>query len=80
MPDVTARILVITDRADPTPALLDAVEQRAAKGAAQFRVVVLNPALRSCTCSTRSGTTSPAPRRRPCTAPRPSWRRPPAAT
>lgn len=44
MPDVTARILVVTDRADPTPALLDAVEQRAAKGAAQFRVVVLNPA------------------------------------
>jgi hypothetical protein len=44
MSDVTARILVVTDRADPTTALLDAVERRAVEGAAQFRVVVLNPA------------------------------------
>jgi hypothetical protein len=44
MSDVTARILVVTDRADPTPALLDAVERRAVEGDAQFRVVVLNPA------------------------------------
>jgi hypothetical protein len=42
--DVIARVLVVTDRADPTTALLDAVEHRALLGAAQFRVVVLNPA------------------------------------
>ncbi len=44
MSDVIARILVVTDRADPTTALLDAVERRAFEGPAQFRVVVLNPA------------------------------------
>lgn len=42
--DVIARILVVTDQADPPTALLDAVEHRALIGAAQFRVVVLNPA------------------------------------
>jgi hypothetical protein len=42
--DVIARILVVTDHADPTPALLQAVEQRALAGPAQFRLVVLNPA------------------------------------
>ncbi len=42
--DTVTRILVVTDQADPTPALLEAVERRALLGAAQFRVVVLNPA------------------------------------
>jgi hypothetical protein len=42
--DVIARILVVTDHADPTPALLQAVERRALAGPAQFRLVVLNPA------------------------------------
>lgn len=42
--DSMARILVVTDQADPTPALLRAVADRALQGTAQFRVVVLNPA------------------------------------
>lgn len=42
--DDIARVLVVTDQADPTAALLDAVRRRALAGATQFRVVVLNPA------------------------------------
>ena len=42
--DAITRILVVTDQAAPTPALRDAVERRALAGAAQFRLVVLNPA------------------------------------
>jgi hypothetical protein len=38
------RVLVVTDRAQPSPALLAAVRHRAEQGLAQFRVVVVNPA------------------------------------
>ncbi|CAI9410207.1 hypothetical protein [Nocardioides sp. T2.26MG-1] len=45
MPETrTHRILVLTDRADPTPALLSAIRRRAETGDVQFRLVVLNPA------------------------------------
>ena len=40
----TLRILVVTDHADATPALLDAIRHRAETGDVQFRVIVLNPA------------------------------------
>jgi hypothetical protein len=40
----SVRILVLTDRAEPTPALLEAIARRAMTDAVQFRVVVLNPA------------------------------------
>ena len=40
----TLRILVVTDHADATPALLDAIRHRAENGDVQFRVIVLNPA------------------------------------
>ncbi|TPG18163.1 hypothetical protein [Pedococcus bigeumensis] len=39
-----ARVLVVTDRANPSPALLRAIASRAATGDVQFRLVVLNPA------------------------------------
>jgi hypothetical protein len=42
-PRVT-RILIVTDVAEPSPALLDAVRHRHERGPAQFRVVVPNPA------------------------------------
>ena len=42
--DRSTRVLVLTDQADPTAALLEAVERRAQSGDVQFRVVVLNPA------------------------------------
>jgi hypothetical protein len=38
------RVLVVTDRAHPSPTLLKAISERAGLGAAQFRVVVVNPA------------------------------------
>lgn len=38
------RILVVTDHAEPSPALLDAMHWRAAVERVQFRVVVPNPA------------------------------------
>jgi hypothetical protein len=38
------RILVVTDKADPTPGLVAAMRQRAESGKVQFRVTVLNPA------------------------------------
>ncbi len=38
------RILVVTDHADPSGALLDAITHRAATGDVQFRIVVPNPA------------------------------------
>ena len=38
------RILVVTDKADPTPGLVAAMRERAAGGGVQFRLVVLNPA------------------------------------
>lgn len=40
----TLRILVVTDHAEATPALLDAIRKRAESGDVQFRVIVLNPA------------------------------------
>lgn len=38
------RILIVTDAADPTPELLEAIRRRTAQSPAQFRVVVPNPA------------------------------------
>jgi len=38
-----ARVLVVTDRAHATPALLDAVRDRARRGSVEFRVLVPNP-------------------------------------
>jgi len=38
------RILVVTDRAEPTRSLIDAITRRADSGGVQFRVVVPNPA------------------------------------
>jgi hypothetical protein len=38
-----ARIPVVTDRAHATPALLDAVRDRARRGSVEFRVLVPNP-------------------------------------
>ena len=43
-PQRTTRILVVTDHADPSDALLDAITHRAENGDSQFRVVVPNPA------------------------------------
>ena len=40
----TLRILVVTDHADATPSLIDAIRHRAETGDVQFRVIVLNPA------------------------------------
>ena len=39
-----ARILVVTDHVEPTPALLAAIRRRAETGGVQLRLVVLNPA------------------------------------
>jgi len=38
------RVLVVTDAAEPTPSLTDAIRHRAETHDAQFRLVVLNPA------------------------------------
>ena len=38
------RILVVADRTDPTPALMDALCRRAEEGGVQFRLIILNPA------------------------------------
>ena len=42
--DRTQRILLVTDRAEPTPGLLAAIRHRANTGDVQFRLIVLNPA------------------------------------
>lgn len=42
--DRRRRILVVTDRAEPTPDLLTAIRRYAEPGDVQFRVIVLNPA------------------------------------
>jgi hypothetical protein len=42
-PDST-RVLVVTDRIAATPALLDTIRGRSARGPAEFRVLVPNPA------------------------------------
>jgi hypothetical protein len=39
-----ARVMIVTDRATAEPGLLDALRARARRGAAQFRVLVPNPA------------------------------------
>jgi hypothetical protein len=39
-----ARVLVVTDRAAASPALLDSIRGRAARGSTSFRVLVPNPA------------------------------------
>lgn len=39
-----ARVLVVTDKADPNPTLVSAISDRAAAGDVRFRLVVLNPA------------------------------------
>jgi hypothetical protein len=43
-PAKPARVLVVSDRTAATPALLQAVRERAARGPAEFRVLVPNPA------------------------------------
>ena len=43
-PSRPSRVLVVTDKADPTPTLTTAISDRAAVGDVRFRVVVLNPA------------------------------------
>lgn len=43
-PGRPARVLVVSDRTAVTPALLAAIRDRAARGPAQFRLVVTNPA------------------------------------
>jgi hypothetical protein len=43
-PGKPARVLVVSDRTAATPALLRAVRERAARGPAEFRVLVPNPA------------------------------------
>ena len=40
----TQRVLVVTDTAEPSKSLRDAIRQRAESGDAQFRLIVLNPA------------------------------------
>jgi hypothetical protein len=40
----TQRVLVVTDTAEPTPSLRDAIRDRAERGDVQFRLIVLNPA------------------------------------
>ena len=45
MPEHRAqRVLVVTDHAEPTPILLEALRLRGEQGEVQFRLVVLNPA------------------------------------
>ena len=39
-----ARILVVTEQVDATPALLDGIRGRAARGPCEFHVLVPNPA------------------------------------
>jgi hypothetical protein len=43
-PDHPSRVLVVSDRTAATPALLDAVRERAQQGPAQFLLLVPNPA------------------------------------
>jgi len=43
-PQDRTRVLIVTDRTAATPALLDTVRGRAARGPAEFRVLVPNPA------------------------------------
>jgi hypothetical protein len=43
-PTRTRRVLVVTDAAEPTKSLRDAIRHRAEADDAQFRLVVLNPA------------------------------------
>src|SRR5207248_9652034 len=38
------RVLVVSDKALPTPGVLDALRGRAARGSAKFKVLVPNPA------------------------------------
>ncbi|MEA2381045.1 MAG: hypothetical protein QOH72_1016 [Solirubrobacteraceae bacterium] len=40
----SARVLVVTDRVEATPELLDSIRGRAARGTAEFHVLVPNPA------------------------------------
>src|SRR3954452_7528454 len=43
-PTPTHRVLVVTDAAEPSPSLREAIRHRAEAHDAQFRLVVLNPA------------------------------------
>jgi hypothetical protein len=40
----THRVLVVTDTAEPSPSLRDAIRHRAENGDVKFRLIVLNPA------------------------------------
>jgi hypothetical protein len=42
--EAVKRVLVVTDRTAATPALLDTIRGRAARGPAEFRILVPNPA------------------------------------
>jgi hypothetical protein len=42
--DRTHRVLVVTDHAEPTAELVEAIRRRARSGDVQFRLIVLNPA------------------------------------
>jgi hypothetical protein len=42
--DRTQRVLVVTDAAEPSRSLRDAIRHRAESGDVQFRLIVLNPA------------------------------------
>ena len=42
--DRTRRVLVVTDHAEPTADLVEAIRRRAGSGDVQFRLIVLNPA------------------------------------
>ena len=43
-PDNTHRVLVVTDTAEPSSSLRDAIRHRAESGDVRFRLIVLNPA------------------------------------
>lgn len=43
-PSHPARVLIVSDHTAATPALIEAVRERASRGGAQFRLIVPNPA------------------------------------
>src|SRR3954462_9329092 len=43
-PERSHRVLVVTDTAEPSPSLREAIRHRAENGAVRFRLIVLNPA------------------------------------
>src|SRR3954471_14166673 len=43
-PERSHRVLIVTDTAEPSPSLRDAIRHRAENGDVRFRLIVLNPA------------------------------------